>query len=133
MNRLTLKEAESLLALSQKKAEESEVSVNLAVVDMSGHLIAFKRMDSALLGAIDIAIKKAKTAALFQKPSHLLGKKSLPGGPLFNIEHSNNGLITFAGGLPIKNKAGEVIAAIGVSGSSIENDLLIAQAAIPEG
>ncbi len=87
-------------------------------------------MDNALLGAIDIAIGKAKTAALFQKPSHILGEKSQPNGPLNNIEHSNGGLITFAGGLPIKNLNGDVIAAVGVSGSSIENDLIIAQACL---
>ncbi len=87
-------------------------------------------MDSTLLGAIDIALKKAKTAALFAKPCHLLGEKSQPGGALFQIEHSNDGLITFASGLPINTADGEVIAAIGISGSTIDNDLAVAQAAI---
>ena len=50
------------------------------------------------------------------------------GGPLFNIEHSNNGLITFPGGLPLKNSGGEVIGAIGVSGSTVEDDHAVASA-----
>ena len=92
-------------------------------------------MDGALLGAIDIAIKKAYTAALFQKPTHELGERSLPGQPLFGIESSNGGLITFAGGLPITLSENEnvekvCIGAIGVSGSTIENDLSIAKAAL---
>ncbi|MCH9037077.1 MAG: heme-binding protein, partial [Chloroflexi bacterium] len=44
------------------------------------------------------------------------------------IEHSNNGLITFPGGLPLKNSAGEVIGGIGVSGSSVEDDHAVASA-----
>jgi uncharacterized protein GlcG (DUF336 family) len=57
-----------------------------------------------------------------------LGNLSQPSGPLFNIEH-NGSLITFAGGIPIKNNRGAIIGAIGVSGSSVENDFMVAQAA----
>lgn len=48
-------------------------------------------------------------------------------GSLYSIEHSNGGLITFPGGLPIKNAAGQIIAAIGVSGDTVENDHMVAQ------
>jgi uncharacterized protein GlcG (DUF336 family) len=57
-----------------------------------------------------------------------LGKLSQPGGALYQIEHSNGGLITFPGGIPIKNGSGEVIGGIGVSGSTVENDQLVAEA-----
>lgn len=50
------------------------------------------------------------------------------GGSLYNIEHSNGGLITFPGGIPIRNVAGDVIGAIGVSGDTVENDHILAQA-----
>ena len=50
-----------------------------------------------------------------------------PGQPLYNIEHSNGGLITFPGGVIIKNETGEVICAIGVSGNSVENDHAVAE------
>ena len=56
-----------------------------------------------------------------------IGQLSQPGGALYNIEHSNDGLITFPGGVPIKNSQGEIIGAIGVSGSTVENDHLVAQ------
>ncbi len=57
-----------------------------------------------------------------------IGELSQPGGSLYNIEHSNQGLITFPGGIPIKNKDGEIIGAIGVSGSVVDNDHAVAGA-----
>ena len=60
------------------------------------------RMDGAWLGSVDIAIKKAKTATFFQMNTEDIGGLSQPGGSLFNIEHSNNGLITFPGGIPLR-------------------------------
>lgn len=132
MNILTLAQTEHLINQAIDKAEQLNILVNVAIVDNAGYLINFKRMDGAQLGPIDIAIKKAKTSALFGKPCHVLGEKSQPGGALYQIEQSNNGLITFAGGLPISNANGGAIGAIGVSGSSIENDLAVAQAAVAE-
>jgi uncharacterized protein GlcG (DUF336 family) len=85
-------------------------------------------MDGAWLGSGDIAIKKARTASLFDMKSGEIGKLSQPGGPLYAIELSNGGLVTFGGGVPIKNSSGEMIGAIGVSGSSVENDQLVAEA-----
>jgi uncharacterized protein GlcG (DUF336 family) len=63
-------------------------------------------------------------------PTGAIGQLSQPGGPLYNIEHSNSGLITFPGGLPIKNTRGTVIGAIGVSGSTVENDHAVAEAGV---
>ena len=62
-------------------------------------------------------------------PTGELGKLSQPGGPLFNIEHANGGLITFPGGIPIMNGS-EVIGGIGVSGNTVENDHIVAQAGV---
>lgn len=75
-------------------------------------------------------MKKAKTAVFFGMPTGEIGKLSQPGGPLYGIEHSNEGLITFPGGLPIVDKEGVMIGAIGVSGSFAENDLAVAQAGV---
>src|SRR5204863_5884031 len=93
-----------------------------------GSLKAFARMDNAWLGSIDIAIKKAKTARYFDMPTGEIGKKSQPGGPLYMIEISNLGLITFPGGVPIRDSSDHIIGAIGVSGSTVENDDTCAQA-----
>jgi uncharacterized protein GlcG (DUF336 family) len=87
-------------------------------------------MDDAWVGSIDISIKKAKTAVFFGMPTGEIGKLSQPGKPLFGIEHSNEGLITFPGGLPLVDKDGVMMGAIGVSGSSVENDHAVAAAGV---
>ncbi|MCD8436348.1 heme-binding protein [Tenacibaculum dicentrarchi] len=125
---ITLSEAKKVIASATLKAVALNTKMSISVVDASASLIAFERMDGAFIGPIDIAMKKAKTAALFGKDTSILGELSQPGEPLYNIEHSNNGLITFAGGVPIKNKDGIIIGAIGLSGSTVENDLEVAKA-----
>ena len=102
--------------------------MDIAVVDAGGNLKAFARMDDACLGCIDIAIRKARTARLFDRPTGDLGKLSQPGGPLYAIEHSNQGLITFPGGVLIKDGEDRILGAIGVSGDTVENDKIVAQA-----
>ena len=91
-------------------------------------MLAFVRMDGAWLGSADISLKKAKTARFFNMDSGEIGKLSQPGGSLYNIEHSNGGLISFPGGIPLKNESGEIIGAIGVSGDTVENDHQVAAA-----
>src|SRR3989454_12755598 len=96
--------------------------MDIAVVDAGGNLKAFARMDGAWLGSIDISIRKARTARWFDMNTGEIGKLSQPGGPLYGIEHSNDVLITFPGGVPLKTSNGESVGAIGVSGSTVEND-----------
>ncbi|MEM6963435.1 MAG: heme-binding protein [Bacteroidota bacterium] len=121
-NDITHEQALEAIMAAKNKAEKLNVVVNIAVVDAGANLKAFIRMDDSFLGSIDIAIKKAKTSRYFNIATGDLGKLTQPGGILYNIEHSNDGLITFPGGVPIKNKDGKVIGAIGVSGGTIEQD-----------
>ena len=125
---ITLEQAQRVIAAAQAKSQELGTKMDIAVIDSGMNLTAFAREDGAWLGSIDIAMKKAKTARSFNMNTGAIGELSQPGGPLFNIEHSNNGLITFPGGVPIKNDAGEIIGAIGVSGSSVEDDHAVATA-----
>lgn len=125
---ITLAQAEKIIAVAKEKATAIDTKMNIAVLDGGANLVAFARMDGAWLGSVDIAIKKAKTARYFDMNSGQIGELSQPGGSLYNIEHSNNGLITFPGGIPLKNSDGEIIGAIGVSGSSVENDHAVADA-----
>src|SRR4051812_18448962 len=125
---ISLDQAHAIIAAAVKKAQELKINQDVAVVDAGGNLKAFVRMDSAWLGSIDIAIKKAKTARFFDMPTGEIGKLSQPGKPLYQIEVSNGGLITFPGGIQIKNGQGTVIGAIGVSGSTVENDHTVADA-----
>ena len=125
---ITLAQAEKLVAAAKEKAKAIDTKMNIAVVDAGANLVAFVRMDGAWLGSLDISIKKAKTARFFDMNTGIVGELSQPGGSLYNIEHSNGGLITFPGGIPVKNADGEIIGAIGVSGSSVENDHAVAGA-----
>jgi uncharacterized protein GlcG (DUF336 family) len=125
---LTLEAAERIVAAAKQKAAEINTKMDIAVVDAGGNLKAFVRMDGAWLGSIDIAQRKARTARWFDMDTGVIGSLSQPGGPLYGIEHSNGGLITFPGGVPLKNAQGEVVGAIGVSGSTVENDHTVAAA-----
>ena len=127
---ITLDQAGKAIFAARTKAFDIKTRMCLAIVDSGGHLKAFDRMDHAYVGSIDIAIKKARTAVYFGLSTGDIGKLSQPQGPLYGIEQSNQGLISFPGGLPIINKDGVMIGAIGVSGSTIEDDHLVAYAAL---
>jgi uncharacterized protein GlcG (DUF336 family) len=125
---VTHEQAINIIEKSILKAEALGVKSCIAVLDSGGNIKSFSRMDDAWVGSIDVAIKKAKTACFFAMPSGEIGKLSQPGQPLYGIEHSNEGLITFPGGLPIVDDEGILIGAIGVSGDTVENDHLVAKA-----
>merc|ERR1711997_1287388 len=128
-NNISSEAALKLLKAAEAKSRELGVKMNIAVVDSGANLVGFLRMDGAWLGSVDIAIKKAKTATFFQMNTETIGSLSQPGGDLYNIEHSNNGLITFPGGLPLRSGRGELLGGIGVSGSTVENDKIVAEEA----
>lgn len=128
MSDITLAQAQSAVAAALEKSKAIGVKMNIAIVDAGANLKAFARMENAWLGSIDIAQKKARTARYFDMNTGDIGNLSQPGGSLYNIEHSNGGLITFPGGVPIKDGSGTIIGAIGVSGDTVENDHAVASA-----
>src|ERR1700760_3664764 len=124
---ITIEQSEKISEAAKAKAKEIGVPMNIAIVDEGANLKSFHRMDNAWLGSVDISIRKAKTARFFDMPTGEIGKLSQPGGPLFGIEHSNGGLISFPGGVLLK-KGGAIIGAIGVSGGSVDQDHTVATA-----
>jgi uncharacterized protein GlcG (DUF336 family) len=126
---ITQAQADAVLAAGRKAAEAIAVPMNIAVLDAGAHLKAFVRMDSALLGSIDIAHGKARTAALFGFNTEALYEFSKPGGTSPGFDRTNGGLIVFAGGIPLRNATGELIGAVGVSGGAVAQDFEVAQAA----
>ena len=112
------------------KSNELGTKMNIAVVDRGGNLVAFAREDGAWVGSVDVSVKKAKTATFFDMETQEIGKLSQPGGSLYNIEHSNGGLITFPGGVPLTAPDGTILGGVGVSGSSVEEDQVVARAAL---
>ncbi|MGO6696313.1 heme-binding protein [Rhizobium johnstonii] len=127
---LGLAEAKRMLAAAEAKATSFGIAYNIAVVDSGGHLIAFSRQDDGLIGSIDLAIKKAITARIFDKTTEYLGSLSQPGQPLFGIHESNSGnVVIFGGGIPVKRN-GRIIGAVGASSGSVEQDIAVSEAAI---
>ncbi|RCW48353.1 GlcG/HbpS family heme-binding protein [Paenibacillus prosopidis] len=126
---ITAEQARKIIAAGEARATEIGVPVNIAVLDAGVNLKAFGRMDGALLGSIDIALGKARTAALFGMPTEAIGEFSKPGGTSPGLEQTNGGLVVFAGGLPLLDTSGILIGAVGVSGGAVAQDLDIAQAA----
>jgi len=126
---LTEEIAATAIAAARSAASEIGVPMNIAVLDAGAHLKAFARMDGALLGSIDIALGKARTAVLFGMNSETVGEFCKPGGPSPGLELTNGTLVVFAGGVPIRDRDGGVIGSVGVSGGAVEQDLLVARAA----
>jgi len=139
---LTQDAAEKMVAAAKAKAAalDSDVykgakcKMHIYVLGHEGTLLASTQADGAWPGSADIALRKARTSWCFKLPSGVIGELSRldhtdKGAPLYGIEISNTGLITFPGGLPIFD--GNVLAgAIGVSGDSVGKDLEVAQAGV---
>ncbi|MGF6885198.1 uncharacterized protein GlcG (DUF336 family) [Nocardia sp. GAS34] len=125
-----LEQAQLLVAAAEERAREIGVPMNIAVVDGGGHLLAFARMDRAILGSIDIALTKAKTSVLFNGPSENLWEFCKPGGPAPATELTNGGLIPYAGGVAINDEGDALLGAIGVSGGLPVQDGDVARASV---
>lgn len=109
------------------KASQIGINANITILDTAGHLKTFVRMDGAYLGSIDIAMGKAKTAMLFRMNSEAVGAFLDPANKTYGLVNTNGGLVAFKGGMPIVTD-GQIIAYIGVSGGSPDQDFEIATA-----
>jgi uncharacterized protein GlcG (DUF336 family) len=126
---LTSHQAQTIIDGAEAKGRELGLPVVIAILDAGTHLKAFRRMDGAVLASIDIAIRKAKTAVLFQANSEAVWEYCKPGAPAPGLELTNGGLAPFGGGIPLRRADGTIIGALGVSGGSVAQDLEVAQAA----
>lgn len=112
------------------KAVEIDVPMVIAFVDKHGNLILQARMEEALLVSIDIALNKAYTAVALKCETAALRDVSVESGSLFGLISCDNGrMVVFGGGFPIIEN-GEIIAGIGVSGGSVEEDISVAKAGL---
>jgi uncharacterized protein GlcG (DUF336 family) len=126
--RLTSAQADALVKAAKLKADEIGVAVSIVVLDFAGHLKAFSRMDGAWLGSIDVAMRKARTFVLFEMETQSVWDFCKPDAQAHGLEQTNGGLVTFAGGVPLKESNGRLLGAIGVSGGAVAQDSAIAQA-----
>ncbi|MBB3951051.1 GlcG/HbpS family heme-binding protein [Aureimonas jatrophae] len=123
-------DAQHMIAAAEVAADALNIPYCIAVVDAGGHLLAFARQDGALIGCIDLAIQKARTARLFDNRTAELSRMAQPGADLYGIQHSNGGeVMLIGGGLPVFRN-GTVVGAIGASAGTVRQDVEVAEAAI---
>lgn len=127
---LSLEQAMTMIDAAREKAVEIGVPVNIAVVDEGGNLLAFARMTDAPLISLNISIDKAWTALAVKVPTAALADLAAPGGGVFGAHTTNNGrVVIFGGGIPVIVDD-RVIGGIGVSGGSVEQDIMVAEAGL---
>ena len=123
---ITLEAAKKMAAAGEAEAKKNGWNVAIAVVDASGGLILFHKLDETQPGSIAVAQGKARAAALFKRPSKAL-EEAISGGKqaFLTIE----GIVPMQGGLPVVVD-GKIIGAVGVSGVTSAQDEQVAQAAL---
>jgi uncharacterized protein GlcG (DUF336 family) len=130
MNKMTLDLAKEIIAGAEEEAKKIGVSMVISVVDDGGNLIAVHRMDDAWLASVDIAQNKAWTSVALKMPTANLADATVPAAELYGLNTTNNGrLVVFGGGIPLVVD-GKVVGAVGVSGSSVPNDVQVAEAGV---
>jgi glc operon protein GlcG len=122
---ISLDRAQAVINAAVAEAEKRNWKMNVAVADSGGNLVAFQRMDGAMLASIQIAEHKAKAGATFRRPT-----KVFEDG--INLMHLNyllafDGVIASRGGIPLID-GGAIIGAIGCSGGTDSQDEVVAEA-----
>lgn len=132
LNIKRLSHAEALVLIDGARAKATEIGVPMciAIVDESGSLIAFERMDGGKITSVTIAQDKAFTAAAARKATHEYNEVCVPGSLAFGIHTEVGGRIsTVGGGLPVMVD-GEVVGGIGLSSGTPPQDMECGQAGI---
>ncbi|WP_137938100.1 heme-binding protein [Chitinivorax sp. B] len=118
--------AQSVVAASIEEARKNNWKMAIAIVDTGGHLVHFVRMQDTQIGSIELSIEKARTAALFRRPTKSFQDNIAAGGDGWRLLRAP-GITPLEGGIPILSD-GKVIGAIGVSGGTGAQDAQVAKA-----
>ena len=130
IKRLSIEDANKLINGARAKANEIGIPMCIAIVDESGQLIAFERMNGGKVTSAIIAQDKAYTSAGAKKATHEYNEACQPGNLVFGIHTAIGGrLCVVGGGLPVKVD-GEVVGGIGLSSGTPQQDMDCAQAGI---
>lgn len=128
--RLDLAMATTLATAAQAKATDLGVPIVVSVVDAAGNPMLVHRMDGSLLASIALAGDKAWSSAAFRAPTHQLTDRAKQSGDLYGLQGSSSGRIcVFGGGYPVFVD-GTIAGGIGVSGGTVEEDMVIADHAL---
>lgn len=115
---------------AEEKAIEMNIPIVFSAVDKGGNIVLVHRMEESLLASLDLSINKAFTALSLKMPTSELGDLAKESGQLYGIQNTNsNKIVIFGGGFPIEVKE-KIVGAIGVSGGTVEEDMIIANYAI---
>lgn len=123
-NEVTLDMAKKVMAAAEAEAKKNNWTVVIAIVDTHGLLVMLQRLDNTQTGSVKVAIEKARTAAMFKRPSKVF-EDAVAGGRLTLL--GVPGAMPIEGGLPLMQD-GKLIGAIGVSGMSSQQDGQVAKA-----
>src|SRR6266536_3987205 len=121
---LTLEAAKKIAAASEAEAKKRGATVVIAVVDDAGYLLVLERLDDTQVAIVDVGIAKARTAAIFRRPSKVF-EDQIRDGRVAAL--ALTGATPLQGGVPIFVE-GKIVGAIGVSGNSPQEDEDIAKA-----
>ena len=127
-NNLSLEKARKIIRAGQKKAQKMNIAAVFAVVNAEGNLIIEERMDNAILVSVEVAYKKAYTAAALKLNTQDLTALVQPGAMFYGLQ-SDPKYIVFGGGMLLKVD-GKIVGAVGVSGGSAQEDMEIAKACV---
>ena len=127
-NNLSLEKARKIIRAGEKKAKEMNIAAVFAVVNPEGNLIIEERMDNAILVSVEVAYKKAYTAAALKLNTEDLTALVQPGAMFYGLQ-SDPKYIVFGGGMLLKVD-GKIVGAVGVSGGSAQEDMEIAKACV---
>jgi uncharacterized protein GlcG (DUF336 family) len=126
---ITLDQAMAVLAAGERRAAEIGVPSAIAVVDDGGNLKAEHRMDGASLAAIEVSLSKAFAAAATDTSTATLAQLCQPGEPLYGLQETHQGrIVVFGGGIPL-HASGKLVGAVGSSGGTVDEDVIVAEAA----
>ncbi|PCI40807.1 MAG: DNA polymerase III subunit delta' [Rhodospirillaceae bacterium] len=130
IQRLSYEDALTLIKGAESKACEIGLPMCIAVVDESGFLIAFQRMDGGKPLSTTLAQDKAHTAAISFKSTQTYNEACIPGNSTYGIHTSAGGRFSVVGGgIPVEIN-GAIVGAIGLSGGKPEQDIACAEAGI---
>lgn len=130
VNRLDAQDARIIVAGARQQANEIGVPMCIAVVDESGSLLGFERMDGGKIHSIQVAMDKAFTAASARRPTHELSELGQPGAPLFGLNVTLGGRFCIVGGGMPVTVDGHVVGAVGISSGTPAQDRECAAAGV---
>jgi len=122
---ISLDRAQAVIQAAVAEAKRRNWKMNIAVADSGGNLVAFQRMDGAMLASIQIAEHKARAAASFRRPTKIFED----GIQLMHLNYllAFDGIIASRGGIPLIDQ-GALIGAIGCSGGTDSQDEIVSEA-----